>query len=175
MIFAAVSEAHMKLVISILLITGTLAFGQAPGAKSGVSSSVPRGLDGKPDLNGVWQGGTNIRGNWEEANAGTGLGGTGVNPNAPVAPSSGDRQTREGAPYQPWAAEVVRKTRAAGRPNDPLSRCFPPGPVRLETFPLFRKNRPGTATRPRNGKATRWWCRPLDSATGYGWIPEAVH
>ena len=44
-----------------------------------------------------------------------------------------------GLPYQPWAAEVVRKTRLAGRPNDPLSRCFPPGMVRLETFPLFRK------------------------------------
>lgn len=46
---------------------------------------------------------------------------------------------KDGLPYQPWAAEVVRKTRAAGRPDDPLSRCFPPGMVRLEVFPLFRK------------------------------------
>ena len=44
-----------------------------------------------------------------------------------------------GLPYQPWAAELVKATRAANRPNDPMSRCLPPGIVRLEVFPLFRK------------------------------------
>jgi hypothetical protein len=39
-------------------------------------SAVPRGPDGKPDFTGVWQGGSTIRGNWEEANGGTGVGGS---------------------------------------------------------------------------------------------------
>jgi hypothetical protein len=46
---------------------------------------------------------------------------------------------KDGLPYQPWAAELVKETRAANRPNDPMSRCLPPGIVRLEVFPLFRK------------------------------------
>src|SRR5262245_42528791 len=69
-------------------------------------SSVPRASDGKPDLTGVWQGGSTQRGSWEEANTGTGVGGSGRNPTAPVALSSNDRPAgREGAPYQPWAAQ----------------------------------------------------------------------
>src|SRR5262245_34507087 len=42
-------------------------------------SPVPRGPDGKPDLTGVWQGGSTLRGNWEETNAGLGVGGSGKN------------------------------------------------------------------------------------------------
>jgi len=44
-----------------------------------------KSFDGKPDLTGVWQPASTIRGSWEEANAGDGLGGTGKNPSAPVA------------------------------------------------------------------------------------------
>ena len=51
-------------------------------------STVPRMPDGKPDLTGVWQGGSTQRGSWEEANGGTGVGGTGRNPSAPVVLSS---------------------------------------------------------------------------------------
>jgi hypothetical protein len=47
--------------------------------------------------------------------------------------------TTDGVPYQPWAAELVKTTRANNRPNDPLSHCLPTGIVRLHTFPLFRK------------------------------------
>jgi len=67
---------------------------------------------------------------------------------------------KDGLPYQPWAAELVKKTRAANRPNDPMSRCLPPGIVRLEVFPLFRKmvRTPATAR---------------SSATGCGWTPGA--
>ena len=54
-------------------------------------SPVPRGADGKPDLTGVWQGGTTFRGSWEDANAGLGVGGSGKNPNAPAVVGSNER------------------------------------------------------------------------------------
>ena len=73
----------------------------APAAKS----TVPRASDGKPDLTGVWQGGSTVRGSWQEANQGNGVGGSGKNPNAPAVLSASDRpSTAEKAPYQPWAA-----------------------------------------------------------------------
>ena len=48
--------------------------GQGAG-KASPRSAVPRGPDGKPDLTGVWQGGSTIRGSWDEANGGLGVGG----------------------------------------------------------------------------------------------------
>src|SRR5262249_469150 len=58
-----------------------------------------------------------------------------------VPPEFGNigRSIKEGLPYQPWAAELVTKQRAANRPNDPRTRCLPAGIVRLEVFALFRK------------------------------------
>ena len=49
-----------------------------------VTAKIPRASDGKPDLTGVWQGGSNRIGAWEEANAngGQGTGGMADNGNA---------------------------------------------------------------------------------------------
>src|SRR5437867_10665885 len=71
-------------------------FAQAAGprstpAKAPARSAVPRASDGKPDLTGVWQGGSTLRGTWEEANGGVGVGGSGRDPSAPVILSSNDR------------------------------------------------------------------------------------
>jgi hypothetical protein len=99
--------------------------------------SVPRATDGKPDLTGVWQPGSTIRGSWEDANAGNGLGGTGKDPKAPIALGSTARQGGEGAPYQPWAAKKVLESYNNRGIDDPTARCLPAGIPRLYSFGLF--------------------------------------
>ena len=113
----------------------------APGtsdeqAKSSPQSAVPRAADGKPDLTGVWQGGTNLRGTWEEANSGLGVGGTGADPSAPPLPAS-QQVITDPAPYQPWAAARVLESFKKRGIDDPLGLCLPAGVPRLSIVGLF--------------------------------------
>jgi len=100
-------------------------------------TSAPR-LAGHPDLTGVWQGGSTIAGKWEDANGGTGVGGTGRNPTAPVVLSSNDRPAgREGAPYQDWAAKKVLEAYNRRGVDDPTAQCLPGGIPRSVMLGLF--------------------------------------
>ena len=106
--------------------------------KPAAKSAIPRGSDGKPDLTGVWQGGSTQRGSWEQANGGVGVGGSGRDPSAPVALSSNDRPAnREGAPYQPWAAQKVLEAFNRRGIDDPTSQCLPAGLPRTVMLGLF--------------------------------------
>jgi hypothetical protein len=44
-----------------------------------------------------------------------------------------------GLPYQPWAAELVKKRSADLGKDDPVTKCLPAGALRLLTFPPYRK------------------------------------
>ena len=109
-----------------------------PDGKPNLSAPAPRTPDRKPDLSGLWAMPCPV------ATAANGFAGQ---PNVycateiAIPPEFGNigRTLKDGLPYQPWAAELVKKTRANNRPNDPLSHCLPTGLVRLHTFPLFRK------------------------------------
>src|SRR6185295_9450798 len=106
--------------------------------KPPVKTSFPRMSDGKPDLTGVWQGGSTQRGSWEAANGGTGVGGSGRDPAAPVVLSSNDRPAgREGAPYQPWAAKKVLEAYNRRGIDDPTALCLPAGIPRTIMLGLF--------------------------------------
>jgi hypothetical protein len=99
---------------------------------------VPRGPDGKPDLTGVWQGGSTIRGSWDDANSGFGVGGSGTNPDAPPVVGSNERPAgREAAPYQEWAAKKVLESFNKRAIDDPTALCLPPGVPRSVMLGLF--------------------------------------
>jgi len=115
-----------------------LSFPAFAQTKAPANAAIPRGPDGKPDLTGVWQGGSTAKGSWEEANRGVGVGGSGRDPSAPLTLSSNDRPAgREGAPYQPWAAQKVMEAFNRRGIDDPTSLCLPAGLPRTVMLGLF--------------------------------------
>src|SRR5262245_51856739 len=69
----------------LALAAALLTFATSAAAQQ--RSAAPRTPDGKPDLTGVWQAGNTLRGSWDEANGGLGLGGSGRNPTGPTVQS----------------------------------------------------------------------------------------
>src|SRR5438094_7491828 len=115
-------------VAAIALLYSSLAWAQ---------NGVPRASDGQPYLSGVWRGGTNVPGTWEQANSGVGVGGSGTNPDVQPILSSADRGNREGAPYQDWAAKKVLESFNNRAIDDPTARCLPAGVPRAVMLGLF--------------------------------------
>ena len=99
-----------------------------PNGKPNLGAAAPRTAEGKPDLSGIWQ----------------------LEPNPcqaagcldyPGAPEFGNlgAKLEGGLPYQPWAADLVKKRSADRGKDDPVASCRPAGAVRILTFPPYRK------------------------------------
>src|SRR5207249_3156751 len=92
--------------------------------KPDLGAACPRTADGKPDLSGLWV----MQPNRE------------ATPNFPGCEPTAEEfanigwSLKDGLPYQPWAADLVKTRRAELRLHDPLSYCLPTGPVRLHTW-----------------------------------------
>jgi len=110
-----------------------------PDGKPNLAAPAPRTPDGKPDLSGIW----GLPCPVGNAVIGGFMGQSTVYCATEVAipPEFGNigQAFKDGLPYQPWAAALVKTTRENNRPNDPLTHCLPTGIVRLDVFPLFRK------------------------------------
>jgi hypothetical protein len=115
--------------VSIAFMSSALAMAQSAGTPA-KTPPIPRTADGKPDLTGVWQGGSNRPGTWEEAN------GPAPAP-APGAGRGAAPPAREPAPYQEWARAKVQESFDRRGIDDPMARCLMVGVPRTTTIGLF--------------------------------------
>src|SRR5262245_46980122 len=104
--------------------------------KVDMTAPAPRQPDGKPDLSGVWETiqGRRGRGPAPIAAAGTGE----LPPSGSIFGNVGD-QVQGGAPYQPWAAELVKKRMADNSKDNPDAHCLPMGVMQMTSHPYPKK------------------------------------
>ena len=129
--------------------------------KPNLNAPAPRTADGKPDLSGVWETVPCI--DCPERNRGSsgagalppadGRGAGAPPPGPPAGQGRGGRgqgggfvfgnvgtQLPEGAPpYQPWAADLVKKRMADNSKDNPDAHCLPMGIMQLTSHPYPRK------------------------------------
>jgi len=132
---------------------------KTPDGKVDLKAPAPRMPDGKPDLSGVWEtapcpdcappvidglsptpgsGQAAARGAAPPAPApaqGRGRGGFGRNIFGNVGGSTPEGE----APYQPWAAELVKKRMADNSKDNPDAHCLPMGIMQLDSHPYPKK------------------------------------
>jgi hypothetical protein len=97
--------------------------------KPDMNAAAPRAADGKPDFSGIWiaertrpcprDGCDDMQISYQFLDIGWRVPG--------------------GLPYQPWAADLVKKRTAELRKDDPQSQCLPTGILRMHTDPLYRR------------------------------------
>lgn len=111
----------------------TAAIPRTPDGKPDLSAPAPRTEHGKPDFSGMW-----ITGNPQPCGPGTFLE-CGIE--LPMARQGFNFGVGlpGGLPYQPWAAELVKKRTAEHSREDPHARCLPDTFLRAYGLPHISK------------------------------------
>jgi hypothetical protein len=104
--------------------------------KVNLAGPPPRTADGKVDLSGVWETNQGRRGRGPAPVAAEGTGE--LPPSGSIFGNVGD-QTPGGAPYQPWAAELVKKRMADNSKDNPDAHCLPMGVMQMTSHPFPKK------------------------------------
>ena len=112
-----------RFAFATFLITAVSAFAQGP---------IPRGADGKPNLNGIWQALTNA--NWDVQTHAPSPGPPALGALLSVPPGMGIVEGEE-IPYLPAALEQRKKNRQNRWKDDPEMKCYLPGVPRATYMP----------------------------------------
>jgi len=109
---------------------------KAADGKVNLAGPPPRAADGKVDLSGVWETNQGRRGRGPAPVAAEGAGE--LPPSGSIFGNIGD-QIQGGAPYQPWAAELVKKRMADNSKDNPDAHCLPMGVMQMTSHPYPKK------------------------------------
>jgi hypothetical protein len=104
-----------------------------PDAKLDANAATPRAADGHPDLSGVWEITRDPSAPPPAQGRGRGQGG-----GSPFG-NIGNNMPNQAAPYQPWAADLVKKRMADNSKDNPDAHCLPMGIAQLNAHLYPRK------------------------------------